>query len=114
PIDPIREELVMSLLTYIGNQGNILAETPLHARLVKLQRPVLTDDEVMRLRHIGSADFRAKVLPLEFPAGGDGRMLDRALKRLATDAVAAVQENCRILILSDRNPSPGTTPIPSL
>lgn len=67
----------MSLLTYIGNQGNILAETPLHARLVKLQRPVLTDDEVMRLRHIGSADFRAKVLPLEFPAGGDGRMLDR-------------------------------------
>lgn len=114
PIDPIREELVMSLLTYIGNQGNILTETPLHARLVKLERPVLTDDEVMRLRHIGSADFRAKVLPLEFPAGGDGRMLDRALKRLATDAVAAVQENCRILILSDRNPSPGTTPIPSL
>ncbi len=114
PIDPIREELVMSLLTYIGNKGNILAETPLHARLVKLQRPVLTDDELSRLRHIGANDFRAKVLPMEFPAGGDGRQLDKALKRLATDAIAAVRENCRILILSDRNPSPGTTPIPSL
>ncbi|MBS1372107.1 MAG: glutamate synthase large subunit [Lentisphaeria bacterium] len=114
PIDPIREELVMSLLTYIGNQGNILAETPLHARLVKLRRPVLTDDEVSRLRQIGASGFRAKVLPMEFPAGGDGRMLGRALKRLATDAVEAVRENCRILILSDRDPAPGTTPIPSL
>jgi len=114
PIDPIREELVMSLLTYIGNPGNILAEKPQYARLVKLQRPVLTDDEIGRLEQIGSNDFRAKVLPMEFPAGGDGRMLERALKRLATDAVAAVQENNRILILSDRNPSPGSTPIPSL
>ena len=49
PIDPIREELVMSLMTYIGNRGNILAETPEHARLIKLRRPVLTDEELSRL-----------------------------------------------------------------
>ena len=49
PIDPIREELVMSLMTYIGNKGNILEETPEHARLIKLRRPILTDDELMHL-----------------------------------------------------------------
>ncbi len=114
PIDPIREELVMSLTTYIGNRGNILAETPLHARLIKLSRPVLTDDELARLESVGANDFRSRILPLEFPAGGDGRQLGRALKRLATDAVAAARDNCRILVLSDRNPSPNTTPIPSL
>ena len=52
PIDPIREELVMSIMTYIGNEGNILAETPGHARLVKMTRPVLTDDELKRMRNI--------------------------------------------------------------
>ncbi|MDR0932432.1 MAG: glutamate synthase large subunit [Victivallales bacterium] len=114
PIDPIREELVMSLLTYIGNHGNILEETPSHARLVKLQRPILTDDEISRLRHIGVDGFQAKVLPMEFPAGGDGEALAEALKKLADEAIATAQGKCRILILSDRNPSPGTTPIPSL
>ncbi len=114
PIDPIREELVMSLRTYIGNQGNILAETPQHARLVKLTRPVLTGDEVDRLLRISHRDFRARVLNMEFPAGGDGRQLERALRRLATDAVAAAEENCRIIILSDRDLTPGMVPIPSL
>ena len=62
PIDPIREELVMSIMTYIGNQGNILDETPEHARLVKMTRPVLTDDELKRMRNI--PELPAKTLSM--------------------------------------------------
>ena len=106
PIDPIREELVMSIMTYIGNQGNILAETPEHARLVKMTRPVLTDDELKRMRHI--PDFPARTLPMFF----DGS-LKAALDELASNALKAVREGAKILILSDREPI-GKTRIPSL
>ena len=95
PIDPIREELVMSIMTYIGNQGNILAETPGHARLVKMTRPVLTDDEIRRIRNI--PEFPAKTLSMHFEGG-----LKAALDALAADALAAVKEGAKIIILSDR------------
>ena len=96
PIDPIREELVMSIMTYIGNEGNILAETPGHARLVKMTRPVLTDDELKRMRNI--PDFPAKTLSMYFDGG-----LKSALDALAADALAAVKDGAKIIILSDRN-----------
>ncbi len=102
PIDPIREELVMSLTTYIGNQGNILAETPEHARLIKLKRPVLTDDELARLRGIQDPKFRAVTLTTDFPAHATGAGLAAALERLATEAVEAVRGGAGIVILSDR------------
>ena len=95
PIDPIREELVMSIMTYIGNEGNILSETPGHARLVKMTRPVLTDDELKRMRNI--PDFPAKTLDLHFCGG-----LKPALDALASDALDAVREGAKILVLSDR------------
>ena len=106
PIDPIREELVMSIMTYIGNEGNILAETPGHARLVKMTRPVLTDDELKRMRNI--PDFPAKTLSMYF----EGE-LKSALDALAADALAAVKEGAKILILSDRGFYAGKV-IPSL
>ena len=106
PIDPIREELVMSIMTYIGNEGNILAETPGHARLVKMTRPVLTDDELKRMRNI--PDFPAKTLSMYF----EGE-LKSALDALAADALAAVKEGAKILILSDRGFYAGKI-IPSL
>ena len=96
PIDPIREELVMSIMTYIGNQANILAETPEHARLVKMTRPVLTDDELKRLRNI--SDFPATTLPMFF--GEEG--LKAALDGLASKALEAVEDGAKIIVLSDR------------
>ena len=104
PIDPIREELVMSIMTYIGNEGNILAETPGHARLVKMTRPVLTDDELKRMRNI--PDFPAKTLSMIVGKRGTGTgergWLKDALDALAADALAAVKEGAKIIILSDR------------
>ena len=102
PIDPIREELVMSIMTYIGNQGNILAETPEHARLVKMTRPVLTDDELRRIRNI--PDFPAKTLSMAVATGGPlpRNWLKAALDQLAADALQAVDTGAKIILLSDR------------
>ncbi len=109
PIDPIREELVMSLTTYLGNRGNILAETPEHARLIRLPRPVLTDDELRRLYHVHESGFEIMVLQLGFK-----KSLQQALDELADNALAAVKSGSRILVLSDRNLAAGVIPIPSL
>lgn len=113
PIDPIRERTVMSLMTYVGNRANILAETPAHARLIKMRRPVLTDAELEHLGRVGAEEFRPVTLRLAFPAGGDGTALAAALDTLAERAVAAAQGH-RIVILSDRDLSGTEAPIPSL
>lgn len=110
PIDPIREELVMSLMTYIGNVGNILEETPAHARLIKLRRPVLTDDELARLSTVANRGYPSRVLSLAF----DGCGLEAALGRLAQTAVSAVGSGARIIVLSDRAVLTGQFAIPSL
>ena len=98
PIDPIREALVMSLTTYIGNVGNILEETPAHARLIKLRRPILTEDELARLSQVDDRGFPAARLPIFF--GEEG--LAAALDTLGRQAVEAVRAGARIVVLSDR------------
>ena len=109
PIDPIREELVMSIMTYIGNRGDILSETPGHAKLVKMTRPVLTDDELSRLRNVPG--FPAKTLPLSAGARIDGPgWLKAALDRLAAAAVAAADGGAKIIILSDRDAGAARVP----
>ena len=114
PIDPIREELVMSTMTFIGNEANILSETPGHARLVKMTRPVLTDDELERMRNI--PEFPAKTLSMcvgESEMGNADRgWLKAGLDRLAADALQAVKGGAKIIILSDRER--GVRRIPSL
>ncbi len=97
PIDPIREELVMSLMTFIGNNGNILEETPEHARLIKLRRPVLTDDELVRLSKAGECGYPEKRLSTFFTGS-----LEAALGDLSRRAVEAVGSGAKIVILSDR------------
>ena len=98
PIDPIREELVMSLMTYVGNCGNILEETPECARLIKLRRPVLTDDELARLSRVGDRGYPEAVLSTAFSGS-----LEVALGDLAKRAVETVGSGARIVVLSDRD-----------
>ncbi len=113
PIDPIREELVMSLTTYIGNPANILEETPRMARLIRLERPVLTSGDLDRLKECREPDFRSATLSLGFsPLSEHG--LPEALDELARQAERSVRQGFRILILSDRNLSDNEAPIPSL
>ncbi|MDR0868325.1 MAG: glutamate synthase large subunit [Planctomycetota bacterium] len=109
PIDPIREELVMSLTTYIGNPANILADGAEQARVIKLNRPLLTDEDITRLCQAKDPNFRAGVLPMAWTHD-----LELALDALARDALAAVRSGTRILILSDRGLSAEVYPLPAL
>ena len=67
PIDSIREEMVMSVESYIGSEGNLLTETPEHCRMLKLECPILTDFELAKIREISIGNFRAVTLPMTFP-----------------------------------------------
>ncbi len=114
-IDSIREESVMSLISTIGAEKNLLETTPEHARLLELEQPILQDDELERIRQIDHADFSSATLPITFAATGaleDG--LRKAIDQLTADAEAAVRSGKNILILSDREAGPDKIPIPSL
>ena len=69
PIDPIREELVMSLTSYIGTERNILDETPQHCHTLKLPHPILTNRDLEKLRRVSQGDFLATTLPALFQRG---------------------------------------------
>ncbi len=109
PIDPIRERLVMSLTTYIGNGGNVLADDAQCRPIIRLPRPILTEEDLRRLAGVHQRGLSTATLPLGWT--GD---LDAAVRRLQRDAVARVRAGHQILILSDRLLPPGELPIPSL
>jgi glutamate synthase (NADPH/NADH) large chain len=114
PLDPIREELVMSLMTFIGNPANILTETPANSRLIKLRHPILSNEDLARLQTLPARDFGAYRLAAGFPAGGDGAALDAALDRLGREAEDACRRGLRLILLSDRDLPADAAPIPSL
>jgi len=113
-IDPIREELVMSLMTFMGTPDKILSEVPAHARLVKLRHPILSNEDLARIRTLNLDDFRCKELPIGFPGQGDGKTLEEALDRLCRKAEAAVLEQHRFLMLTDKDLPDHMAPIPAL
>jgi glutamate synthase domain-containing protein 2/glutamate synthase domain-containing protein 1/glutamate synthase domain-containing protein 3 len=114
PIDPVREELVMSLMTFIGNPGNILSEIPQNSRLIKLLHPILSNEDLTMLKGLKLQDFRSSVIPMGFPENGTGRDLEEALDDLCRKAEKALDNGNRILILSDRNLPDNLVPIPAL
>jgi glutamate synthase domain-containing protein 2/glutamate synthase domain-containing protein 1/glutamate synthase domain-containing protein 3 len=124
PIDPIREELVMSLVSYIGKEGNILDETPKNCHILKLPHPILTNHDLEKLRNVKAGDFQAVTLPILFPVkpsrdrkGADfnlGKALETALDDLCTQASEAARKGFPVLILSDRGVNEELAPIPSL
>ncbi|HBO69138.1 MAG TPA: glutamate synthase large subunit, partial [Deltaproteobacteria bacterium] len=114
PIDPYREELVMSLKTYVGKEGNLLDETPEHCRMLKLAHPVLAPEDMARLRNADHPDIKVRDVDMLFPANGGGKGLKEALRRLFVTAEREIAEGATLLILTDRNMDAGRAPIPSL
>ena len=114
PIDPIREELVMSLTSYIGTERNILAETPQHCHTLKLKQPILTNHDLEKLRRVSQGDFLATTLPMLFPVEDGRKGLERALDQLSKRASVAIKSGYTLLILSDRGLDSEYAPIPSL
>ncbi len=114
PIDPIREELVMSLISYIGTERNILDEKPENCHTLRLPHPILSNRELEKLRRVSSGDLLATTLPTLFRAEEGEKGLRHALEDLGARASHAVNSGYTLLILSDRGIDPTYAPIPSL
>jgi glutamate synthase domain-containing protein 2/glutamate synthase domain-containing protein 3 len=114
PIDPIREELVMSLISYIGTERNILDEAPENCHTLKLQHPILSNRDLEKLRRVSSGDLLATTLPALFRAADGEAGLKRALDEMGSRASLAVSSGYTLLILSDRGVDSSYAPIPSL
>jgi glutamate synthase (NADPH) large chain len=114
PIDPIRERMVMSLATFVGNNGNLLTEDPLDCHSVGLKHPILSNYELEKIRSIDTGIFQAKTLQCYFRADGKPGSLKKGLDRLCRYAVDAVEDGFEVLILTDRAIDSDHAPIPSL
>ena len=114
PIDPYRENLVMSLMSYVGREKNLLEETPEHVRQVKLPHPILSNDDIAKLRTLDVGGYRSCVIPMTFPAAEGNSGLEKALDALCAEAEARVDAGYTMLIITDREVNEKRAPIPAL
>jgi len=115
PIDPIREELVMSLAGYIGSlHKNILEPMPEHTKMVGLSNPFLSNRELDLLVHLGYKGFKAEVIPMLFDPKQGGAGLEKAIDEMCHNAEKAVDNGSNYIVLSDRAVNPENAAIPSL
>ena len=115
PLDAIREELVTSMGVTIGAEANLLEPGPEACRQIKVDFPVLHNDQVAKLRHLPTGSpFRSTTLPLLYDPKEDGPGLERAMEQLCRKASIAVESGVGVLILSDRGVDANHAPIPSL
>jgi glutamate synthase (NADPH/NADH) large chain/glutamate synthase (ferredoxin) len=109
-IDPLREELVMSLVMYLGRRGSLLAQRPGGRTLLRLEHPILLAEEMAALRRAGGAEL--VTLSAVWEAAAGPAELARALETLSRDAVTAVRRGATILVISDRDADRARAPIP--
>jgi len=116
PIDPIREAMVMSLVSMIGPRPNLLGHHAGTHKRLEVAQPILTNADLEKIRAIHEVmdgAFRTQTLDATWPAGGTGQALEAALKRLCWEATEAVLADINVLILSDRGAGPDRVPIPA-
>ncbi len=114
PIDPIREEIVMSLATSLGNERNLFDETPEHAHKLLLEQPILLNRELETLRHVSHDVYAADTLDITWPISEGPAGMVQAIERICRQAREAIAKGVNIIILSDRQLGPLRAPIPSL
>ena len=114
PLDAIREELVTSMASTIGPEGNLLKPVPESCRQIGIPDPVIDNDQMAKIRHIQIAGFRPVTLQMLYRPEEGGAGLAAALDQLCLQASEALKAGNNILILSDRGVSRELAPIPSL
>ncbi|MEU8666445.1 MULTISPECIES: glutamate synthase large subunit [Streptomyces] len=118
PLDAIREELVTSLRSSLGPQGNILEPTAAACRSVTLPFPVIDNDELAKLIHINAdgdmPGMKAATLSGLYRVGGGGEALAARIERICAEVDAAIEDGARLVVLSDRHSDAEHAPIPSL
>jgi len=111
PIDAIREEIVTSTTVYIGTEGNILQETPKNCNVLRVNNPILTNTDLLKIKNMKAEGFHVEVVPITYYKNTS---LERAIDRLFVEVDRAYREGVNILILSDRGVDENHVPIPSL
>ncbi len=117
PIDPIREELVMSLVSFIGPRPNIFdLEGNARRKRLEVRQPILTNADLEKIRSIGFMEerFDTRTLDITYPSDKGAAGMEDAVERLCERAEAAVHGGYNIIILSDRLTGPDRIPIPAL
>jgi glutamate synthase (NADPH/NADH) large chain len=114
PIDSIREEVIMSLGSYIGPEGNVLENSPEDAHRLWLDHPILSNQQLNNLRDMDYRGWKSLVVDITFPADADETGLETALDRIADEVEAAISAGYSLAILSDRNVSRDRIPVSAL
>ena len=114
PIDPIREELVMSLNTLLGARPNMLDEGPSPKRLIQLDSPLLLPRELSAIQHVKDRDLKLATISTVFDAHAGAGALRAAVNKICQQAQAAVEQGASIVLLSDRKTDAEHAPVPSL
>ncbi len=111
PIDAIREEIVTSTSVYIGTEGNILEESPKNCNVLRVNNPILTNTDLLKIKNMKAEGFKVEVVPITYYKNTS---LERAIDRLFVEVDRAYRDGVNILILSDRGVDENHVPIPSL
>jgi glutamate synthase (ferredoxin) len=114
PIDSIREEIVTSATTTIGAERNLLKPEPESCHLIELKTPILSNEELAKLQHIGEGGFKSVTIPILFNPQEGVKGLEAAMDEICDRADRAIADGASIIILSDRGISPSSAPIPAL
>ena len=114
PIDPIRERLVMSLTTIIGGNGNLLEEDKNFAHSIKLENPILSNEQLEKLRSVDTGKFQSKTIYTYFKTDAKEGNLKKAIDRICRYAIDAVDDGFEVIVLSDRSIDSQHAAIPSL
>jgi len=114
PLDAIREELVTTVNTTIGPEGNLLGPKPESCRQIELSPPVLDNDELAKFTHLSFKNYKAVTLPILYKVAEGGKGLEKAMEEVCGKASQAVAGGAQIVILSDRGLTHDLAPIPSL
>ncbi len=111
PIDAIREEIVTATTVYVGRDGNILEPAPENCHVLKINNPILTNTDLLKIKHIDHEGFKAGVVSMLYYKS---TKLERAIERLFVDVDKAYRDGVNLLILSDRGVDENHLAIPSL
>lgn len=113
PVDPIREEIIMNLNTYLGPEKNILEETRAHAHKLFVESPVLTDEELEKIRGIRGNGFKTRTISLLFDPRKRGAFVKR-LDAVCKEVQSAIEDGFTFVVLSDRGVDAMNAAIPAL
>lgn len=111
PIDAIREEVVTSTTVYIGTEGNVLEENPKNCNVLKINNPILTNTDILKIKSMQKDGFKVEVVPITYYKNTS---LERAIERLFVEVDRAYREGANMIILSDRGVDENHVAIPSL